>query len=42
MLDADGYPHAFLEHAGLRYELRRASLYAGRIHADVIITEAKP
>jgi methionyl-tRNA formyltransferase len=40
MLDAEGYPHAFLEHDGFRYQFRRASLYDGRIHADVIITEA--
>jgi methionyl-tRNA formyltransferase len=42
MLDADGYPHAFLEHGGLRYQFRRSSLYDGRIHADVIITEVEP
>jgi methionyl-tRNA formyltransferase len=38
MLDADGYPKAFLEHAGFRYEFSRASLYDGRIVADVVIT----
>jgi methionyl-tRNA formyltransferase len=41
MLDAEGYPHAFLEHAGFRYQFRRAALYDGRIHADVIVTEVK-
>lgn len=38
MLDADGYPQAFLEHAGFRYEFSRAALYNGRIVADVKIT----
>jgi len=40
MLDADGYPHAFLEHSGFRYEFSRAALYDGRIVADVKITKA--
>jgi methionyl-tRNA formyltransferase len=38
MLDAEGYPWAFLEHAGFRYEFSRAALYDGRIIADVKIT----
>ena len=38
MLDAEGYPQAFLEHAGFRYEFSRAALYDGRIIADVKIT----
>lgn len=38
MLDAEGYPQAFLEHAGFRYEFSRAVLYDGRIIADVKIT----
>jgi len=38
MLDAEGYPQAFLEHAGFRYEFSRATLYDGRIIADVKIT----
>lgn len=38
MLDAEGYPRAFLEHGGFRYEFSRASLYDGRIVADVKIT----
>jgi methionyl-tRNA formyltransferase len=42
MLDAEHYPHAFLEEAGFRFEFRRSALYDGRIHADVIITEVKP
>jgi len=38
MLDADGYPPAFLPHAGFRYEFKRATLYDGRVVADVTIT----
>ena len=38
MLDADGYPKAFLIHNGFRYEFSRAALYDGRIVADVTIT----
>lgn len=38
MLDADGYPRAFIEHKGFRYEFSRASLYDGHIRADVRIT----
>jgi methionyl-tRNA formyltransferase len=38
MLDADGYPRAFLQHAGFRFELSRPALYDGRIVADVKIT----
>ncbi|GAB4407511.1 MAG: hypothetical protein Fur0044_00470 [Anaerolineae bacterium] len=44
MLDAEGYPKAFLTHQGFRYEFSRAALYDGRIIADVTITrlEDKP
>ena len=38
MLDAEGYPRAFLEHQGFRYEFSRAAFYSGRIAADVTIT----
>ena len=38
MLDAEGYPHSFLEHQGFRYEFTRGVLYDGRIVADVVIT----
>ena len=38
MLDADGYPKAFLEHGGFRFEFSRSALYEGRIKADVTIT----
>jgi methionyl-tRNA formyltransferase len=38
MLDAEGYPRAFLEHSGYRFEFSRAALYDGRIVADVQIT----
>lgn len=41
MLDADGYPHAFLEQSGFRFELTRPALYDGRIVADVKITRVK-
>jgi len=37
MLDADGYPRAFVEYAGFRLELSRSALYDGRIVADVKI-----
>jgi len=44
MLDAEGYPRAFLQHSGFRFEFSRPALYDGRIVADVKITrnEAKP
>ena len=42
MLDADGYPHAFLEYAGFRLEFSRAGLYDGRVLADVKITAVPP
>jgi methionyl-tRNA formyltransferase len=41
MLDADGYPRAFLEHADFRYEFSRTTLYDGRIIADVTITQVE-
>lgn len=41
MLDAEGYPRAFLEHSGFRFEFSRAALYDGRIVADVKITRAE-
>ncbi len=37
MLDAEGYPKAFLEHEGFRFRFSRAGLYDGRIMADVAI-----
>ena len=39
MLDADGYPHAFLETKHLRFEFGRASLKDKHVIADVRITE---
>lgn len=39
MLDAEGYPKAFLDYKGYRFEFHRASLYDGRIASDVIITK---
>jgi methionyl-tRNA formyltransferase len=38
MLDAEGYPKAFIEYEGFRYEFTRSALYDGRIVADVTIT----
>jgi methionyl-tRNA formyltransferase len=38
MLDAQGYPHAYIEHQGFKYSFRRSALYDGRIVADVTIT----
>jgi len=37
MLDAEGYPRAFLDHGGFRYEFSRAVRRDGRIIADVSI-----
>ncbi len=39
MLDAEGYPHAFLNYAGYRLEFSRSALYDGRVVADVKITQ---
>jgi len=41
MLDAEGYPKAFLNSKGFHYEFSRATLYNGRIVADVTITPLK-
>lgn len=41
MLDAEGYPPAFLTYAGFRYEFSRASLRDGHIVADVTIAPVK-
>jgi methionyl-tRNA formyltransferase len=38
MLDAEGYPQAFIEHKGYKYEFRRSSFYEDRIEATVRIT----
>jgi len=37
MLDADGYPHAFLEQDGVRYEFTASELVAGQVRARVRI-----
>lgn len=42
MLDAEGYPHAFIEHGGFRLEFTRAALYDGRLVADVKVTRSSP
>lgn len=39
MLDAQGYPAAFIEHNGFRFEFTRPALRTGKIQADVTITE---
>jgi len=41
MLDAEGYPKAFLIYRGFRYEFSRPALYEGRLVADVRITPAQ-
>lgn len=41
MLDADGYPPAYIEVGGLRLEFSRAALKNGEIVADVRIRERK-
>ena len=38
MLDADGYPHAFLDVGVFRLHFRRASLRPGSVLADVVFT----
>lgn len=38
MLDAEGYPHAFIERDGLRYEFRRAARDGEVVQATVRIT----
>lgn len=38
MLDAEGYPKAFTESNGFRFEFSRAALYNGRVVADVTIS----
>lgn len=42
MLDAEGYPHAFLEAHGMRLEFRRVSQRTGGLHADVRIVPMSP
>jgi len=39
MLDAEGYPNAFLEHGNFRLRFRRSTRYADRIVAEVEFTE---
>ena len=42
MLDAEGYPHAFLEIHGMRLELRRVCQRSDGLHADVRIMPIPP
>jgi methionyl-tRNA formyltransferase len=39
MLDADGYPHAFIEFGNLKIEFRNAKMLNGRLLADSYFTE---
>jgi len=39
MLDADGYPHAFLEHGEFRLDFTEASLDEGKLTARVTLTK---
>lgn len=41
MLDCEGYPRAYLEHQGFRFEFSRPALRDGRIEADVRITKER-
>lgn len=41
MLDADGYPKAYMEYGGFRYEISRPALRTGEIIADVRISSLK-
>ena len=41
MLDADGYPKAFIEYGGFRYNFSRATLNDGKIISDVEITKMR-
>jgi methionyl-tRNA formyltransferase len=41
MLDAEGYPRAFIKWRGLRFDFSRAALDDGQVTADVQITEDK-
>ena len=42
MLDADGYPQAFIEEHGMRLEFRRVSQRSDGLHADVRIVPISP
>jgi methionyl-tRNA formyltransferase len=42
MLDAAGYPHAYLDVHGLRLEFRRVSRRSDGLHADVVIKAISP
>jgi len=42
MLDAEGYPYAFLEAHGMRLEFRRVSQRTDGLHADVSIVPMSP
>ena len=39
MLDADGYPHAFIESGNFKIEFRNAKIFNGRFSADAYFTK---
>ena len=41
MLDAEGYPRAFLQHAGYKYNFSKVALVDGQLTAQVTITSSK-
>jgi methionyl-tRNA formyltransferase len=41
MLDAEGYPHAYVEWGNLRMELQSSKLSGGKVTAQVTITQNK-
>ncbi len=42
MMDADGYPHAFIDSHGMRLEFRRVCRRSDGLHADVRISPSDP
>jgi methionyl-tRNA formyltransferase len=42
MLDADGYPRAFVRHGDLRLELSHARIEGDQVVASVTVTEDRP
>ena len=42
MVDAEGYPRAFVEHGGFRYQFSNARLTDGYVEANVIIKPVEP
>ena len=42
MLDADGYPRAFLVHRGYRYEFHSSARHGDHLKAPVVVTRDEP